>query len=494
MRSDLFFMAGAITFNVMVAIVPLLLLTAGVAGFLVTTRIGVVEPEVVDVVIGFLPELGGTGLRDAVDRALGGLVADRTGLSIVGAVVLAWISTRLIASLRIVLRNIFHEGEDRGIVRGKLFDLQVVVIAGTLIVVNLAVTVAVRAVEAIGTVALGPEGTAARLLQGVVGWGLSLASAWVLFLLLYRYLPARKVAFRTAVAGATFAALAFEGLKGAFAWYVTRVADYSTTYGSLAVAAILFFWIYYSAVVFILGSLVARTYEVRREKHMKSSGSGESPSAIAVVAAVALLAAAVAGPLHAQEHTFAPIGGNGNDSGLLAAGDGVVFGSRSLEREMELNRPLVDHDGPYVVVHVAENRVLVMEGARIVWSAQAGTGTGFELASEDREWTFTTPIGMFRVLRREKDPVWIAPDWYFIENGRAVPPRNDPSRYIPGTLGTSALFLGDGIAIHGTDRPHLLLDPDPEARRISHGCIRLTNEAARQLYHRVDVGTPVLIY
>mgnify|MGYP002032576303 CR=1 FL=1 len=31
-------------------------------------------------------------------------------------------------------------------------------------------------------------------------------------------------------------------------------------------------------------------------------------------------------------------------------------------------------------------------------------------------------------------------------------------------------------------------------RRVSHGCIRLTNEHAHELMHMVEVGTPVLIY
>ena len=61
-------------------------------------------------------------------------------------------------------------------------------------------------------------------------------------------------------------------------------------------------------------------------------------------------------------------------------------------------------------------------------------------------------------------------------------------------MGTTAVYLGDGLAIHGTNNPTLLLNPDPEKRRVSHGCIRLTNEAARELYHLIDVGTPVLIY
>jgi len=107
---------------------------------------------------------------------------------------------------------------------------------------------------------------------------------------------------------------------------------------------------------------------------------------------------------------------------------------------------------------------------------------------------FTTPSGLFRVRRKEKDPVWIAPDWYYVEKGLRVPSPDSPSRRIPGAMGTTAIYLGDGIAIHGTFSPGLILNPDPDSRRVSHGCIRLTNEAARDLYHLVEVGTPVLIY
>ena len=90
--------------------------------------------------------------------------------------------------------------------------------------------------------------------------------------------------------------------------------------------------------------------------------------------------------------------------------------------------------------------------------------------------------------------MWIAPDWHYIERGVPVPPANARSRRIRGAMGNTAIYLGDGIAIHGTSNPGLILNPDPESRRVSHGCIRLTNEAARELYHLVEVGTPVLVF
>jgi len=177
-----------------------------------------------------------------------------------------------------------------------------------------------------------------------------------------------------------------------------------------------------------------------------------------------------------------------------ADAEGVVYRARAASSEVELDRPLLDHEGPYIVVHLAQNRVLLMEGGTVTWAAPAGTGTGFRLSGQGKRWQFTTPRGLFRVRRMERDPIWEAPDWYYVERGVRIPAQNHPSRRIPGVMGTTALYLGDGLAIHGTNSPGLLLNPDPERRRVSHGCIRLTNEAARDLFHRVDVGTPVLIY
>ena len=168
-----------------------------------------------------------------------------------------------------------------------------------------------------------------------------------------------------------------------------------------------------------------------------------------------------------------------------------VFGDAG--RELFLEPPL-QVDGRYVVIRLAENRLYVLEGRRVIWSAPVGTGTGFRLEDGGRAWQFDTPRGVFRVQRKEKDPVWIKPDWAYIKEGKPVPPLNSPERREKGMLGTSAIYIGYELALHGTSEPELVLRPDPEQRRISHGCIRLTNEDARTLYHLVDVGTPILIY
>jgi hypothetical protein len=143
--------------------------------------------------------------------------------------------------------------------------------------------------------------------------------------------------------------------------------------------------------------------------------------------------------------------------------------------------------GFHVVVDLDVNELRFMDGKQVLWSGLVGTGTGMRLQGSETEWEFSTPNGLFYVQYKEENPVWILPDWWFVKEGRAIPPENSPQRRMPGALGAAAVYISDEIAIHGTDKPELL------GQRVSHGCIRLSDENAIRLFHNVQVGTPVLI-
>jgi lipoprotein-anchoring transpeptidase ErfK/SrfK len=192
-----------------------------------------------------------------------------------------------------------------------------------------------------------------------------------------------------------------------------------------------------------------------------------------VFAALALLLAAGAAPAAAQWLPGAPL---------------AVAHGQEREGAARYRDPPVNVEGRYVVISLEEHRLYVMEQERVIWSAIVGTGTGTRLEGAGQKWDFSTPRGMFRIQRKEKDPVWIVPDWAFIERGEPIPPIESPKRREAGMLGTTAIYLGEGIAVHGTNSPETL------GQAVSHGCIRMTNEAARRLYHDVEVGTPIIIY
>jgi len=77
--------------------------------------------------------------------------------------------------------------------------------------------------------------------------------------LLYARVPARHVPWRYAFAGAFVAALAFEGAKEGFAFYVTHVQTYQLVYGALAALPVFLIWIYVCWLIVLTGAAITAT-------------------------------------------------------------------------------------------------------------------------------------------------------------------------------------------------------------------------------------------
>jgi membrane protein len=273
-QDQIFFMAGAIAFNVLVAIVPLAIAAAGIAGFFLQARAditgGPADP-LVNYLLGVLPPVS-SEFADQMRDYLNAFVEQATGLFTIGTLVFAWLATRLVGTLRTALREIFDIQQDRGIIAGKLFDLQMVFVAGTLLAVNITATVVIELVAAYGLELLHiPEGQAvlAQLLTVV-----AFLSIWFMFVLIYRYLPARRIQWRTALISATFTALMFELMKEAFAWYFRNYAGYASTYQGLASVAIVVIYVYYTAIAFILGGEVGQVAALQRIRRRQKERLG----------------------------------------------------------------------------------------------------------------------------------------------------------------------------------------------------------------------------
>ena len=269
-EDDVFFMAGAVAFNLLVAALPLLLLGVGITGYVLAAQVEDPAEAIVALVVGMMP--GSSGDVDVADlvRALAtGVLEQRSGFTLFGALLFAWFATRLVGTLRVALREIFDIGSDRSILMGKLFDIKVVVLGAVLVALNLGLTIRLGAALTSGAGALGVGGWVVEVAQRLLAYGLALLSIWALFLILYRYLPARRIPWRTAMVAATFSGVLHEALKVGFSWYATQVADFTSTWGNLATVGVLLFWIYYEAVVFVLGGEVAQVYAMRKAGRVK---------------------------------------------------------------------------------------------------------------------------------------------------------------------------------------------------------------------------------
>jgi len=263
-QDNIFFLSGAIAFNIIVAIVPFILAVVGIAGLLLQSRFGAsAADQIIRFIMQALPPLN-SSLISSVRSMFDQIIADASGFVGVGALFLIWIATRLVGTLRTALREIFDLQEDRGIIYGKLFDMGMVVAAGTLLAVNVGMTVIVQIVGRYGRSMLGIDPARFEVLDGLVLNALAFVSVWFMFVLIYRYLPSRRIHWATALIAATFTAALFEAMKYAFSWYVQNVASYGSTYGNFATVFIFLLWIYYMSAAIVLGGEVGQVWTLRR--------------------------------------------------------------------------------------------------------------------------------------------------------------------------------------------------------------------------------------
>ena len=262
-QDDIFFLAGGIAFNLLFAAVPFLLMLIGIFGFVLQAVVDDPQQAAVDYVVSILPP--SQAVVRITHRLVGDIVGGRTQFGVLGLLFFIWGSTRLFGTLRTVLKDIFDIPEERGIVEGKVFDLQMVIVAGTLFVANTGVTVMMETAQNFGIEWLGVGGRQdVETLRRAWGQILAFGFIFLMFLLIYRYLPMRRIPWRMSMVAAAFASVAWELLKGIFAWYVVRVATFTTLYGALWAPVVLVLWIYYSAVIFVLGGEIAHVYNLFR--------------------------------------------------------------------------------------------------------------------------------------------------------------------------------------------------------------------------------------
>lgn len=99
-----------------------------------------------------------------------------------------------------------------------------------------------------------------------------------------------------------------------------------------------------------------------------------------------------------------------------------------------------------IIVSTAENRVVVRQSGKVVFQAVCSTGKGTTLIEDGRKMVFETPTGRFKIRSKEENPVWVPPDWHYVEEARKK--GGDVVRLRPGEAVDSA--TGTPVAVDPT--------------------------------------------
>lgn len=278
-ESNIPFLASALTFDALLAAVPfVLLLLVGLTTLAHALANGTdVDPTAL--FHRFLPAHPTAPGQDPfkrVEDVLTRISRNRGQLSLYAAPAFIWFSTRLFSGIRVSLNDIYDVAvrpqRPRGflatIALAKLRDAGMVVATVFLFLLNTALSTALAVIQARGAEAVPQLEFLLTNAGRFAGEALTFLFSVALFYLVYKYASVRRLPWSTALLGATFTAILFEVAKRLYGLYLANVASLGARPGAgdanLGAVILFVLWVYYTAIVFLLGAVVAETWELRR--------------------------------------------------------------------------------------------------------------------------------------------------------------------------------------------------------------------------------------
>jgi len=199
-----------------------------------------------------------------IKRSLMGIIHDiiryRSTFGLYGIGILIWASASMFSSVRYVLNTIFHLKPKKLVLFNIIENIILVIVLGAIFVVAnffswilLPINSLLEEIPEIGHFNIS-------LFFKSITYVASLIPAFFTFFILYRYIPEKGISSKTAAIAALTTTLLWWIASKAFSFYLTAFHPYSKLYGTYAFILVFLIWIYYSAVVFIVGAIVGQLY------------------------------------------------------------------------------------------------------------------------------------------------------------------------------------------------------------------------------------------
>jgi membrane protein len=248
--------AAGISYRVLFSLAPLAIVLVSIFGLVLQDD--QLRGDVVQAIVDVLPvsEEGSRNVEDAITR----IATPASAFGLLSLVVFGWAASGMMAAIRSGLEAAMGVEQSRPAARNKLIDFALVIGAAALVVatvlLNLAVEIVLRAVDR-WSERLGVDGAGVSQL---FRHGVPFVISVLIVMLLYRFVPARRLRFRDALAGALVTALLLLAISLASGFIFDRTARLSVVYGSLTAALVFLYSVYLYASALLFGAEFASAW------------------------------------------------------------------------------------------------------------------------------------------------------------------------------------------------------------------------------------------
>ncbi len=272
-----FFLAQAIAFKALITVIPITIFTLGAMGRFFQSQ------ENVELVAGLIRELVPVYLDDFI-LFFNNFEDPDSSITLIGAIGTIVFASVLMNTLCVVISEVFAGDlhEERSFLSQYAFSVRMVLQVGGIFLLTIVLSAAIQTLNAAGLsfiIELGIDKvwvqSGWRRILNFLGIIVPFVLTAVMFFQLYYLIPKPHPPLKSALLGTATASIFWEAAKSLFTLYATNFAFFNRFrddvvlgidgFGdTIGLIIALMVWVYYSAIVLIVGSLVVMLDEKRR--------------------------------------------------------------------------------------------------------------------------------------------------------------------------------------------------------------------------------------
>ncbi|MFI5237975.1 MAG: YihY/virulence factor BrkB family protein [Ignavibacteriales bacterium] len=267
-RHHLFLLSGGLAFSLFVCIIPMTLIIFWLLGkFLNSAE---VEEQIITLIDTVIPYVTyAEFVKEVIFDRVKEVVEYRNIAGWVGIIGLFFAASGFASSLRTILNKVYGTDVDINIFLGKIRDFLVIII---IVLVFLAMILILPILDFLVSLAQSTpyfQVFNQQIFQRVFTASFSIFVMFLIFAVVYKFIPTVKIHKRSVALGALWASIFWVTAKVLFGIYLSNFTTFSRIYGAYALGIVVAFWIYYTAAVFILGAEIGKLFDERLNERIK---------------------------------------------------------------------------------------------------------------------------------------------------------------------------------------------------------------------------------
>ena len=204
----------------------------------------------------FIQDYAPESVSTLISDTLGEVLKNRNGgLLSIGILATIWSASKGMNALTKALNRSYFTEEDRSFIVARGMSVVFTIMLIAVLLVALILPVFGQQIGMLVFSYLGLE-EGFQLIWGSLRWILPPVLIFVVFSAIYWVVPNIKIRLKSVFPGSLFATVGWILTSLAFSYYVGNYGSYSNTYGSIGAIIVLMMWLYFSAIILMLGGQI----------------------------------------------------------------------------------------------------------------------------------------------------------------------------------------------------------------------------------------------